>query len=166
MSSPGQDLELTTGNARLQRKRVLMGRVLAAAEDDGGAGDAGLVVRSIRLRVRLELADDGCEIAMTIALGKDVRKEARHGRCPKGGAEILECVPPTVIDAMLLVGCDAAMGEFLARVIAGPGKHQGARALRLQMMHVGHERGADGAPDQYGRLAASDLVDCLPTALR
>src|SRR5262249_20197462 len=64
MSSPGQDVELAARNARLQSKRALMGRVLAAAEDDGGAGDAGLVVRGIRLRVRLELADDGCEIAM------------------------------------------------------------------------------------------------------
>src|SRR6516165_10634503 len=110
MSSPGKDLQLATGNARLQRKRVLMGRLLAAAEDDRRADDAGLGVRGIRLRMRLELADDGCEIAMTIALGKDVRKEARHGRRPKGGAEIIECVRPTVVDAVLLVGCDAAMG--------------------------------------------------------
>src|SRR5262249_62042339 len=94
------------------------------------------------------------------------RKEARHGRGPKARAEIIEGVPPTVVDAVLLVGCDAAMGEFLTGVITGSGEHQGTCALRLQMMHVGHDRGADGASDQDGWLAVPDLVNCLPTALR
>ena len=60
--APGRIFISQIRNPRLQGERALMGGVLAAAEDDGRAGDPCLVILGIRLRVRLELMDDRLQI--------------------------------------------------------------------------------------------------------
>src|SRR5262249_30697454 len=81
---PRQDRHLAARDARLQRECALVRRVLAAAENDRGTGDARLVILGVRLGMRLELADDRLEVGGWIALGEHVGEIARE-RCRAEG---------------------------------------------------------------------------------
>src|SRR5262245_32331919 len=166
MSGSRQHLHFAAGNARLEREGALMGGILATAENDSRAADPRLMIFGVRLRMRLELTDDRRQIAVRVALGEQVGEEARHWGRPEGGAEVVERVAPTIVDAMLLVGLDAAMGELLARVVPGAGQDQRRRLLRAPVMHVSDDSRADGAANEDRLLAGSHVVDRLPAALR
>ena len=58
------------------------------------------------------------------------------------------------------------LGELLAGIVAGAGEHQRRGALRLLVVHVGHERRADRASDQDGAFARRRIVDRFPAGLR
>src|SRR5690349_5583643 len=113
MSSPRQDRHLAVWNPRLERERARMRRILAAAEDDGRAGDARLMILGVRPRVRLELADDRLEIGVRVALREHVGEIARQRRRPEGRTEVVERVAPAIVHTVLAIGLDATMGERL-----------------------------------------------------
>src|SRR5262249_19638097 len=100
MAGAVENLHLATGNARLQGGGGGVRVVLAAAQDDGRAGDAGMVIVGIRLRQRLELIKNRLQVGVRIALGEHVGEEARYRRGAEGGAQILEGIAPAVVDAV------------------------------------------------------------------
>src|SRR3954470_12716787 len=63
VSSPRQHLQFAILDALLEREGLRVGVVLAAGQDDRGAGDPRLLVLRVRRCMRLELMDDRVDVA-------------------------------------------------------------------------------------------------------
>src|SRR5438552_4125189 len=78
VSSTRQHFQFAVLDPLLERKRILVGAVLTASQNDRGAGDLGLVILRVRRRMRLELMDDRVEVAKSVSLCEHVGKESRE----------------------------------------------------------------------------------------
>lgn len=80
VAGPRQGPQFAIGFARLERKGVLMGAVLASGQNDRGAGDALMMAVTVGLPESFELVDDRLHIGELVAFGEKVREEMRQ-RC-------------------------------------------------------------------------------------
>src|SRR5499433_3077456 len=165
MAGAVEDLQFAAGDALLQRESGPVRVVLAAGDDDGWAGDLGVMALGLGLLIGLELGDDGVDIAEHVAIGEQVGEEMGHRRRAESGAEVLKSVAPTVADAVFLISLDAWWDELLLRIVAGAAHDQRRGPLRGAVVHPDQHRCADGAADQDGALAGIGIVDRLPTGL-
>src|SRR5262245_16147326 len=65
-----QDLHLAVRDTILERKRGLVGAVLAAGQNDRRAGNTRMMVLGIRALMRVELVDDRLDVGVRIAFGE------------------------------------------------------------------------------------------------
>src|SRR5262245_20923590 len=113
-----------------------MRAVLAASQNDRRAGDAWMEIVPFRLGQCLELIDDRLHVGMLISLGEHIGKEMCQWSRTERRAQILESVAPAIVDALLLVGGDAMLGELPPGIIPGAREHQRRSTLRLLVMHI------------------------------
>src|SRR5690606_34160045 len=95
-----------------------------------------------------------------------ISKPVGKGRRAERGAQILERIVPTELDAIFRVLLDTARGNLLGGAIAGSGDDKGTGLFGPQMMHIGHDGGTDRTANQDGVLARIGIIDRFPASLR
>jgi hypothetical protein len=93
----------TIRNLLLQRECRLVDSILAAAQDDGRALHARIMIRGVRRLEGQELADNRVEVGLRVALGEPVGEVYRQRRLAKRRAQVLEGVIPAIADAPVCV---------------------------------------------------------------